>query len=773
MSSDHFISNQAPTPQAPEQIHNKRMRMRRNILVVFSALILITALEVYFLKKQSPFTPIANNIAVLGLFNLMLILLFLLIVLITRNLVKLYNERKSKIIGSKFQTKIIIAFLILALVPSILLFFVGSKLFTYSVGKWFSFQVEHSLELSMYVARKYYDDIESRGFSNARKVERLINSEELYLQKNRGKLKGLLESKVKEHELGGVIIFDKKGERVASYMPESTPIAYTTYDYSHLIKKSVRGENVSDFIAFSKKNYLVAVVPLTQQMDKQIIVWGYVAALSPTSRKALKKIEKIRATYEEYRQQRLLKVPVIGNYYITYIMITLLILFSAIWLGFYMARGITIPIQQLAEGTRRITEGDLDFKIGVDAKDEIGILVDSFNKMTNDLKQGKKKIDRAHEHLKQINIESEQGRYYNETILENIGAGVISINKTGKVTTFNRAAQNMLDMSVEDVIGTHYKSSFHPYLLKTIRNLVRTMNETHSEFLEEQVEINFDEINLTVQAYVKIMREVGKSYLGILIVFEDLTELIKAQRVAAWREIAQGIAHEIKNPLTPIQLNTQRLRKKYYESKEAFALVFDESIEIINQEVNNMKEMLEGFLRFSRMPLPNPKPASLHKIIDDVSMLYKDSEKDFSIRKIFDPGLGLTLIDSEQIRRLFINLFDNALDVIQDGGFIKITTLVDAKSNRVIIDFSDNGTGIRPEDRDNLFLPHFTTKKRGTGLGLAIVNRIILDHNGSIQVRNNKPKGTIFTIELPIIQQVGAIREVSASKDIRETSSPF
>ena len=737
------------------------------------ALVIITALEVYFLQKQSPFATISNSIAVLSLFNLMLIFLFLLIILITRNLIKLYNERKSKTIGSKFQTKIIVAFLVLALVPSILLFFVGSKFFTYSIGTWFTFQVEHSLELSMQVARRYFADIESRGFSNAKKFERLINDEKLYLQKNRGKINDLLIKQVEEHGLGGVIIFDNNGGRVAAYMPESTPISYMSYDYSHLINKSVKGENVSDFIAFSKKQYLVSVVPLTQKLDKRIDVWGYVATLSPVQGETLKKIEIIRANYEKYRQQHLLRGPLIGNYYITYIMITLLILFSAIWLGFYLARGITVPIQQLAEGTRRIIGGDLDFEIGVDANDEIGILVDSFNQMTGDLKQGKKKIDNAHAHLKKINAESERRRYYNETILENIGAGVISIARTGKVTTFNRAAQNMFDMDVDDVVGTRYKSSFHPFLYKTIRNLVRKMNENNSEVREEQVEINFNEIKLTVQAYVKIMRDADKSYLGLLIVFEDLTELIKAQRVAAWRDVAQGIAHEIKNPLTPIQLNTQRLRKKYYESKEAFALVFDESMEIIEQEVNGMKEMLEEFLRFARMPLPNPKPASLHKIIDDVAALYKDSEKDFSIRKVFDPGLGLTLIDPEQMRRVFINLFDNALDVIQDGGFIKITTLVDTKTNSVKIDFSDNGTGIRPEVKDSLFLPHFTTKERGSGLGLAIVNRILLDHNGSIHVRNNKPRGTVFTIELPLTQQMDVSREGSASARIGETSSPF
>ena len=237
-----------------------------------------------------------------------------------------------------------------------------------------------------------------------------------------------------------------------------------------------------------------------------------------------------------------------------------------------------------------------------------------------------------------------------------------------------------------------------------------------------------------------------------MIVFEDLTHLIKTQKVAAWKEVAQGIAHEIKNPLTPIQLNTQRLKKKYYENREDFARVFDESINIITQEVEGMKDLLNEFLSFSRMPTPDPKPTSLHKIIDDILISYSEHDKKIQIKKNLDPNLAQLTIDPEQIRRVLINLFENATDAIDEGGAIQITTKILDEKKWVRIEFSDNGAGISSADREKLFLPHFTTKKRGTGLGLAIVNRIIIDHNGIIKVQDNYPKGTTFIIELPYSQ---------------------
>lgn len=745
MSSAPSINSQLFTPPSEEYLRKKKLRTRRVIIGIILSLVGLTGLEVYILQhRTSDGTPIANNIAVLVLFNIILILLFVLLLLITRNLIKLYNERKSKILGSKFQTKLIVAFLTLALFPSVLLFLVASKLFSFSVGHWFSLQVEQSLSESMQVAREYYSHLEKKGLHDAKMIENRIAHNKLYLQEYRAQLDDLITEKVAEYGLAGIIVYDNNLQIISS----KTDTAL--HNYSDLIKKSVGAEGVSEIRSSEKSDFMVVAAPLSQTVEGKVSIWGYIVTLSHIPRSITMTIASIRATYEDYKQQSLLKLPVSTNYYITFLLVTLLILFSAIWLGFYMARGITIPIQQLAEGTRRIAGGNLNFKIDINASDEIGLLVDSFNTMTTELNENRKKLQWANEDLKSINIELERRRYYIETILENIGAGVISIDKRGCVTTLNKAAKRILGIDQQDILGSTYKHVFDQSFHDPIRKTMRRMLNEQREFFVEQIEIMVGENHLTLLVNIRVLRDAGKKYLGVVILFEDLTQMIKAQKIAAWKEVAQGIAHEIRNPLTPIQLNAQRLRKKFYEKKEDFAKVFDESIRIINQEVEGMKDLLNEFLRFARMPTPNLRPVFLHKIIDDVANLYTGHDKSMTIKKNYDPNITFLHIDGEQMRRVFTNLFVNAVDAIDGNGVIGINTRFNAQTKRVKIEFSDNGIGIPPADRDKLFLPHFTTKKRGTGLGLAIVHRIIADHNGIIQVRDNYPKGTVFIIELPV-----------------------
>ena len=749
MSSDS-PSNDSSTyiPPTEEQLRSKRKRTTLTALKVFASLICMTLLENYFLQAQSSST-IGNNITVLAVFNIILILLILLIVLITRNLIKVYNERKSKIIGSKFQTKLIIAFLILTLVPSILLFTVASKLFTFSIGNWFNLQIEQTLEYSMDIARSYYSDLEKRALLKTKNIERFINNEDLYLKSKRERLQALVREKVTEYELMGIILYDNDLKLIVRELDSSKIPKQSSLKFTELIKKSLDVESVTEIQMIHGESVMIVVAPLTEKRKGKVAIWGYIITLNPILKSSLQKIENIRSTFEDYQQQSFLKIPVSANYYTTLILITALILFSAIWLGFYMARGITVPIQQLAEGTRRITEGDLDFKIGARATDEIAVLVDSFNTMTHQLNDSQLNIQLAHEDLKRTNIELDRRRNYIETILDNIGAGVISIDKMGHITTFNQAAERILNLKSKNVFGSTYRNALNYSIHQSIRKLIHRMYSQNRESMEEQLDLRVGENNVTLLINIQVLIGANQKYRGLVIVFEDLTDLMKTQKIAAWKEVAQGIAHEIKNPLTPIQLNTQRLKKKYYENKEDFARVFDESINIISQEVEGMKELLNEFLRFSRMPSPNPRPTSLHKIINDILISYSEHEKNLNIKKSFDPNLGFVHLDPEQIRRVFINLFENAIDALDKKGLIQISTRIMQTEKLVRVEFSDDGSGIIPADRDKLFLPHFTTKKRGTGLGLAIVNRIIIDHNGSIRVKDNHPRGTVFIIDLP------------------------
>ena len=621
MSFDHSTSKPSLPPSEDQR---KRRRKTLTILWIIASLIGLTAVENLILRQQTS-VPIANNMVVLVLFNIILILLFLLIVLITRNLIQLYNERKSNILGSKFQTKLIGAFLILALVPSILLFTVASKLFTFSIGSWFNVQVEQTLQGAMNVARDYYSHLEKLADHRVREIERVITRDQLYLQANHLELQLLIQKKVKGYQLAGLVVLDNKGDVVVSQHAKDQ--GTLGINYKTMIQKSIGGESFSEIHDSSKGLFLIMVEPLTQQMEGKVTIWGYILSLNSIPRPTFEKIESIRTIYEDYQQQSFLQLPVSASYYVTFLLITMLILFSAIWLGFYMARGITVPIQELAEGTRRIAEGDLNFKINVNAGDEIGILVSSFNQMTDELNEGRLKIQHAHEDLKLTNIELERRRSYIETILDNIGAGVISLNKKSRVTTFNKAAGKILNLKSNDVFGTTYKDAFDISFQIPIRNIIQNIQNHQKEFNEEQIELRVGDNNLTLLVNIQILRDARKKYIGLVIVFEDLTQMIQTQKIAAWKEVAQGIAHEIKNPLTPIQLNTQRLKKKFKENKKDFARVFDESISIISQEVEGMKELLNEFVRFSRMPTPKLRIRNLHKIIDDVSILYGDQEK--------------------------------------------------------------------------------------------------------------------------------------------------
>ena len=723
----------------------KRPTWTTNIWILFTLLIL-TSLEYYFFQKTSP-ASVINNLAVLVIFNIILILLVVLIVLITRTLLQLYNERKSDTLGSKFQTKLIIAFLILTLVPSVLLFTVASKLFTYSIESWFNIKIEQTLQQSMDVAQEYYAHIERNAFSDAQKIEQQINKKELFRQVKRDKLKNLIKQKKKEYELEGIILYDNNYKKIVSKFENKGASDTQSNDFKDLLKKSISGEGVSDFRASSQGSYLAIAMPLTETIKNKVTIWGYILTLTSIPASTQHKIQSIQNSFESYKRQKFLQLPVSASYYTTFVIITLLILFSAIWLGFYMARSITIPIQKLAEGTRRIAGGELNFKLEVVAKDEIGYLVDSFNRMTGELNDSQTKIQLANQNLKETNIKLERRRQYIATILEHIGAGVLSINKAGHITTFNKAAEKILNTKAIEVLGSNYKDAFDPGHQGQIKKIIQDMASKKIELAEKQIELRVNETPRILLTNIQVLRDTDEKYLGLVILFEDLTSLIKTQKIAAWKEVAQGIAHEIKNPLTPILLNTERLRKKYHTDKESFGKVFEESINIISQEVEGMKNLINEFLRFARMPSPSPKLNSLHKIIDDITTLY--SNNDLIIKNRYDPNINNINVDAEQLRRVFINLFENSLDALNKTGSIEITTRLDSINNKIKILFSDNGTGISANDRDKLFSPHFSTKKRGSGLGLAIVNRIIVDHNGSINVIEHQSMGTTFEIELP------------------------
>jgi two-component system nitrogen regulation sensor histidine kinase NtrY len=726
---------------------NKRrdaeQRKRRRELFIIIGLAIFVFGNTYVMLYMPQLINQVSNILLFSILNINLILLVLLIYLVIRNLVKLLFERKRKVLGTRLRTKLVAAFVTLSLVPTILLFFIAVIFITWNVEKWFNVKVESSLQGSLEVAQTYYRDVAKNTIHYSKEVNRYASRE-----MEEGTLTWLVERKRKEYNLAWVGIFSPQGNVRVEAADSSLPYAVVGLPQDSL-QEILNGKEVSKISPYLDGGEIIwGGSPLYE--GKRII--GAVVVGYYVPQNLVAKMADISEAFADYRHSKILKKPLTTNYIIILLLITLVIIFSATWFGFRLAKELTVPIMELAEGTRRVSSGELDFHLDVEAADEIGTLVSAFNKMTNDLKTGKAQLETSNVALQRTNLELDQRRKYMEIVLENVAAGVVSFDKSGRITTINKSAERMLDIQVEDILGENYRKVLQPAYRKIARELIKEINTSRSESIQKQMEITLEDKVLTVLASVNILRDEEGEYLGMVAVFDDLTHLIKMQRLSAWREVAKRIAHEIKNPLTPIQLSAQRIYKKYRSKIGRDTGVFEECTNTIIHQVTELKNLVNEFSNFARMPAVTPTPNDLNEIINSSLILFKEAHRDIHFHFFPDPDLPIFKVDRDQMKRVFINMLDNAVAAVDGNGVIEIEVKYDPSLQMVTLELRDNGCGVSDEDKSRLFEPYFSTKKAGTGLGLAIVNTIISDHNGYIRVRDNHPKGTKFIIDLPLKQ---------------------
>jgi two-component system nitrogen regulation sensor histidine kinase NtrY len=413
-----------------------------------------------------------------------------------------------------------------------------------------------------------------------------------------------------------------------------------------------------------------------------------------------------------------------------------------------MAKTISIPIRMLAEGILRVKEGDLSVNIAKVADDEIGTLVDSFNKMTRDLRIGRDQLEQSARLLREQNVEIEKRRQYMEIVLKNVSAGVITLDAGGFITTMNKSAEKMLNLKSEHILQKSYKKLLHGQLLELAEDVMENLRSSRNDAVELPLKLTIDGRPMSFMMHINALKDDTGQHMGMVMVFDDLTELEKAQRMAAWREVARRIAHEVKNPLTPISLSAQRLKRKYSDYiKEP---VFDECTRTITDQVDLIRNLVDEFSSFARFPTANPKPDNLPAIIEETLALYKEGQPQIHFEFNVTDDIPVLNLDRQQIKQAMINLVDNAIASIRNEGNIVISLAHDPILKIVRIEIADNGIGISDEGKTRLFEPYFSTKKTGMGLGLTIVSTIISDHNGMIRVQDNKPKGAKFVIELPV-----------------------
>ena len=707
----------------------------KGIIAVIVLLLLTAAAIVLQIRYRGFEGPLSDNLLILILINANFLLLASVIFLIGRSLWKLSVERRSKVLGAKFRTKLVAAFVSLSFIPTILLFVIGSGMYTRGIERLFSLRLETALQDSVSVSESYYDRLTGQALAFSRQISRQISEQRLVERFDTPVLKEYLSKKAEEYDIGAVELFGGKRAGLVRVVTERFPAKTFTPAPADLLDQAYVDHETTGVSDLGKKGEIIrAVVPLYAGEGERSIA-GAVAVSYYVSSSLAHKIEAIRAGYSEYRSSFKTKELLKLSYRLGFLAVMLTLLLAAIWVALRVAASITVPIRKLAEGTVEVARGNLDYRIEERSGDEVGMLVESFNGMTADLKHSSERL--------------RQEISNREIILTNIDAGVVSLDRGGRITTINPAASRILGIHEEEVMNKRYDEAFRFIDLGPIRGLFRKLEEGHGS-AEEELSLAVRGRTLILRMRVSTLRETTGAFLGTVITFDDLTELLRAKKAETWQDVARKIAHEVKNPLTPIKLSAERLRKKYIEKAPDFDRIFEESSLTIIQQVDGLKRLLDEFAEFARMPRPNPVSQRLLPLLDSVIHLYEAAHKDVAIVKDIPGDLPELLMDQEQMKRVFINLFKNAVEVMEGGGEIRVSARPVENDGMVRIEVADNGPGISVEDVSRLFEPYFSRKKKGGGLGLAIVERIIADHNGSIHAEQNHPHGARFIIELPV-----------------------
>jgi two-component system nitrogen regulation sensor histidine kinase NtrY len=723
-----------------------RRRKREAVIIVLILIIvpLVTLAESQIIRFGTEI-PVSNTILMFLLININLMLLILLIFLVVRNLVKLLYDRKRKVLGSMLRTRLVIGFITLTLAPSIILFFFSINFITNSFEFWFSVPVEKALENSLSVGHRLYEYVEGNNRFILSRVADQIQAQTLLKKKKA--LVDYVTTVQKNFHLYAVEVYAFNSERLTASVQEGQKESSLSRVSADDLQETLKNHDVKTIFTPIENGELVRTIAAVTP-EKNIPDAGCFIVLSFLIPPNLyENMQAITKGFEGYQQIKLLKNPIQVTYYITLSIVGLLVVFCAVWFGFHLAKTLTIPIKDLADGTRRVAEGDLDVEIEPAADDEIGLLVNSFNKMTRDLRASHNELELTAQMLKDRNVEIEERRRYMEIVLKNVSAGVIALDANGDITSINMSAERMLHLNADDVLNNSYRRLLKGPEIKTVRTVMEQLSSSQDNSVDFPLRLVIEGrpksflVNIT-----DLKDEHGKS-LGFVMVLDDLTELEKAQRLAAWREVARRIAHEVKNPLTPIALSAQRLNRKF--SERISNQVFDECTDTIIDHVALLRNLVNEFSTFARFPTANLKPCELFPIIEETLALYREGHPniDFRINKMDQiPKMNL---DRQQIKQAMINLVDNAVAATRSQGSITLTLSHDPILKRVRIEVADDGIGISDEDKTRLFEPNFSTKKAGMGLGLTIVSSIVTDHHGLISVQDNKPNGAKFVIELP------------------------
>jgi two-component system nitrogen regulation sensor histidine kinase NtrY len=717
--------------------------------------VVLVALLTIARGTTSRFSPdFLSEFVLYGLSAADLTMLAALVFVLARNIIKLVVERRRALPFARFRAKLVALLLVMTLVPTVLVLIVGSELIRTNIDRWFNAPMAEILSSANQIAGDYYHEQQMLASDHANRLARTLAGVDLTNADVRP-LRDVLAPDVTLQRVQMVEVYRvvpssgslPRLEPVIDVAASALPARYSRAAVDRLAAQVLAGsaERKSIETLGTSGDLLHAAAIIRTRAGRPA---GVVVATAYLTGDLAARSRRMTQAFESYNQLRVLKRPLTGLYLSFFLMVTLLILFGATWMGSYLAKRITRPVLMLSAAAREIGKGRLDQRVEPQSNDEFGSLVEAFNSMASELAASRRKVDRGTIELERKHLEVEGRRRYIETILERITTGVVSVDAGGAITTINSAAARLLSLN-RQTVGQPARAVFDRTDLQPVRTLIVDAARGKAEPTAHEIALAREGQELHLAAVATPLVGDSGAPEGVVLVLDDVTPLIRAQKVAAWREVARRLAHEIKNPLTPIQLSAERLRRHFSGAPPQARALVDECTLTIVGEVESLKGLVDEFSQFARMPSPRTVPTDLGQLITDTIALYNGIFTDVRIDQRFAPGMPLVRLDAEQIRRVIINLVDNAIEAMERRGQIVVETQLDAANSVVRVVVADDGPGIPPAERDKLFLPYYSTKRRGSGLGLAIVRRIIAEHGGSIDVGDNTPRGTRFTIELP------------------------
>ncbi len=758
----------------PLDSRERRKRKREGIAIaLLSALFIALTIAEFRLTRLSSTLPFVNSIFFFGLLNINIVILIALVWLVFRNIGKLFIERRSRILGARLKTKLVIAFFSFSIIPTLVLFVISALYINSSFDKWFSLKIQNTLQASLEITQSYYRNTDQTAMHFAeylavgigKRLKARSFEESAYPAPMPPWMSDYLEGQRELLALDSVEFYtDPMDDRLLSQrFPAQEGVRTYPRLSLDLLHKAFGGERVSVIQHIGSGDLIRCLVPVRAASQEKGAVIGAIAVNAYIPVNLVNKVDEIASVFDDYKYTNPLRYPLKTTYLVILIMITLVIMFVAIWIGLYMAKELTVPVERLVYGAQAVGAGNLDVAISATGHDEIAVLVESFNKMTRDLRENR-------ERLTQAGAEMERRRLQLEAVLANIGTGVVAIDSDGRITTFNRAVANLLRIEPARAL----ERKFHEVFPADAQPLVDLIRDTLAAQAKTQIEIRpeITQFNYKSKAETRVLAAVAtplresQSRWGVVLVIDDMTYLIKGQREMAWREVARRIAHEIKNPLTPIKLSAQRLQRRLADYTGKDGAIFKECTDTIIQHTDELKEMVNEFSNFARFPEISPAPHDLNLALNEVLALYQQAHTEIDFKVQMETRIPVFEFDRDQIKRVMINLLDNAVAALEDAKGAKsvvLTTRFNDQLQMAVVELSDNGPGMSEEVRTRVFEPYFSTKAQGTGLGLAIVKRIVNDHDGFIRVHSSPGEGTQFLIELPT-----AVRQILDGRPTRD-----